>query len=192
MSFLFPLVFLFTFPTQYWGSRCKDLCYFLFAGVSSCFPDRVLLVCSRAAVYRMVCNHLNVAVHWDVCLCCFLLCHFLTAAVARQECAIACCWLPEWESPITSGPSACLPFAARLSVGAHVCFFVCVCVLRLFWWAAVPGSTGSDGRGWLWLQWWQQGGRKCRQAHKGLPMCCVLTPWYRSAASTHCLSTHHF
>lgn len=33
---------------------------------------------------------------------------FLTAIVARQECAIACCWLLEWESPITMGPTAWL------------------------------------------------------------------------------------
>lgn len=79
-------------------------------GSASCFPVHVLVVCSRAGVYRLVCNHLNVAagVLWDVCLCCLLLCHFLTAIVARQECAIACCWLLEWESPITMGPSAWL------------------------------------------------------------------------------------
>lgn len=47
-------------------------------GSASCFPGHVLVVCSRAGVYRLVCNHLNVAawVLWDVCLCCLLLCHF--------------------------------------------------------------------------------------------------------------------
>lgn len=47
-------------------------------GSASCFPDHVLVACSWAGVYRLVCNHLNVAarVLWDVCLCCLLLCHF--------------------------------------------------------------------------------------------------------------------
>lgn len=80
--------------------------YFLF------FFDHVLVVFAQAAVYRLcVCNHLNVGaeVFWDVCLCCLLLCHFfLTAIVARQECAIACCRLLEGEGPITWGPSAWL------------------------------------------------------------------------------------
>lgn len=47
-------------------------------GSASCFPDHVLVACSWDGVYRLVCNHLNVAagVLWDVCLCCLLLCHF--------------------------------------------------------------------------------------------------------------------
>lgn len=40
-------------------------------GIASCFPDHVLVVCSQAGVYHLVCNHLNVAagVLWDVCFC---------------------------------------------------------------------------------------------------------------------------
>lgn len=45
---------------------------------ASCFLDRVLVAFSRAGVYRLVCNQLNVAagVLWDVCLCCLLSCQF--------------------------------------------------------------------------------------------------------------------
>lgn len=38
----------------------------------------------------------------------FIMPFFLTAIVARQECAIACCRLLEGEGPITWGPSAWL------------------------------------------------------------------------------------
>lgn len=44
---------------------------------------------------------------------------FLTAIVARQECAIACCRLLEGEGPITWGPSAWL---AAVVVGLCACW----------------------------------------------------------------------
>lgn len=74
-----------------------------------------------------------------------------------------CLLLAAWaRKPNYQGSQCLLTIAVKLHV----------CVRRLFWWAAVPGPTGSDGRGWLWLQWWQQGVKNSRQAHKGLPMCC--------------------
>lgn len=174
MSLLFSLAFLFIFPAccSSRGSRWEGLCQFLFARALpvfltmfwSSFPERVFIAWF-ATSWMLQLGSSGMFVCAVFYRAFFFIFFFITVTVVRQECAITCCWLLEWERLITMGPSAWV----SCTVGWALCIF-----LALFWRAAVPGPTGSDGRRWLRLQTWQQGGRSSLMRYSSCVVCCHL------------------
>lgn len=136
-------------------------------GRAYCLPDQVLP--DHMSQGCLVCNHLSVAVFCDVYLCCLLLCHFLTASVARQECAVDCFLVCGVRKPNYQGSLFLLAIAVELHVCLEVVLVSSCPQARLAVMAGNGYGYGADS---------EEGGKKSRRAHKGHLMCCVLPPWY--------------